>query len=707
VATTLLFLSGSIALLGASIGILGVGLFAAGAGLTSFSLGLASSVASIIGSIGILIGGIIGLIPLIVVAVVKAITDIIVAIADSASVIIPAIVKMGMACLEALRQLIPKFSSVIVELIMFFLALFTEYTPTLVNALVELVIQLIDGVATAIYDNSDRIIASVHHLLLAILDLILSVLQEILRGIPGVGGKIESAIGDLRQGLKDDFDKNYAEKLGSEFTQGIASGVDGQTDTMKTAGTSAGEAGKTGLLDALSGAGPEVLRLFGDEIPAGITGATGDSELAAGSYANTIMGALSDNLSDGSDTGAFLDQGIANGILDNTGLATDAGSVLGDDLVQAINEASGVSSPSTKTWETGMYLDQGLANGIADNQGIVSTALSGLGTFLDTVLGAVFKRGGENATSAFGQGIRADKSVEASASSLNSRANAALQSGRSAFSQNGTISGSLYASGLRSKAGETRVAGTLIGTTAVTGAGSARVAFGSAGISSGGRYASGISSKSADARRAGSKIGTSAANGAKSVSGFYKAGRDSSQGYLNGLLSKAKEIGDAAARVVGNALQRAKDTIGVASPSKAYEEVGMFSDEGYIIGVEKHSGKVNAAMERLALNAMDVFYEGISRANALANDALYVSPTVTPVLDLDNVRGGVDFLSGMFGDAGGILGSITADVDNNIEDIREIKENMKEILSALSNRRPISIDGKTVIGWVDTELGAL
>jgi hypothetical protein len=104
---------------------------------------------------------------------------------------------------------------------------------------------------------------------------------------------------------------------------------------------------------------------------------------------------------------------------------------------------------------------------------------------------------------------------------------------------------------------------------------------------------------------------------------------------------------------------------------------------------------------------MDVFYEGISRANALANDALYVSPTVTPVLDLDNVRGGVDFLSGLFGDTGGILGSITADVDNNIEDIREIKDNMKEILSALSNRRPISIDGKTVIGWVDTELGAL
>jgi hypothetical protein len=265
----------------------------------------------------------------------------------------------------------------------------------------------------------------------------------------------------------------------------------------------------------------------------------------------------------------------------------------------------------------------------------------------------------------------------------------------------------MYAVGVSSKTGESRIAGARIAASSVVGTGLSRTAFGVSGTSSGSRYASGVASKSGDARRAGSQIGTSAANGAKSVSGFYQDGRDSSQGYLNGLLSKAKEIGDAAARVVSNALQKAKNAIGVESPSKAYMELGRYTDEGYIIGVEKGAKNVNAAMTKIATNAMDVFYEGISRANTLANDDLFISPAITPVLDLNNVDNRVDYLSGMFGDAGGILGSITADVSNNIEDIRDIKENMKEILSALSTRKPIVIDGKTVIGWVDTELGAL
>lgn len=710
VTPVLLGVAAAMTLFGASAVLMGVGLLAVSAGLAALSASMVARVAAIITSINMIVTGIIGLFPLIIASIVRGIVSIVGAIGDAAPVLVGALVKIGSACLDGIRELFPKLSIVLAELLLFVLTMLAQYAPVLVNALVELVIQLVDGVAAAIYDNSDRIIAAVHHLLLALLDLILAVLQEILRGIPGIGGKIDEALGDVRDSLKEDFDKNYAQELGSDFTQGFADGLNGGTDPVESAGSAVGEAGKSGLLDALSGANPEVQKIFNGDIPAGILGSTGDGEAAASSYADTITSALSEGMPDGSETGLNINEGLSNGILDNMGVSTDAASLLGEDTIQAINDASGVASPSTKTWDTGMYMDQGLANGLTDNQSLISTAISGLSSLFDTAFGAlssVFRRSGTGAASAFGQGMRGGKAVESAAASLSSRASSALSSGRGAFSQNGSVSGSLYASGLRSKAGETRTAGALIGATAVTGAGTARVAFGTAGISSGGRYASGISSKSADARRAGTQIGTSAANGAKSVGGFYEAGRDSGQGYLNGLLSKAQEIANAAARVVGNALQKAKDTIDSHSPSRAYMELGENSDEGYIIGVENKAAKVNETMERLALGAMHVFYEGISRANTLANDALYVSPKITPVLDLDNVDNRVDYLSGMFNDAGGVLGTINADVNNNIEDIREIKENMKEILSALSNRRPISIDGKTVIGWVDTELGAL
>lgn len=710
VTPVLLGLAGAMALLGLSTVLLGAGLTAIGVGLAVMSAAIVARAASVVTALGVLVTGIIGLFPLIIASIVRGFTSIVSAIGDAAPVIVNALVKIGSACLDGIRELFPKLAVVLTELLLFVISTLGQYAPVLVGALTELVIQLIDGVAAAIYDNSDRIIAAVHHLLLAIVDLVLAVLQELLRGIPGIGDKIDETLGGIRDSLKEDFDKNYAEKLGSDFSQGIADGLSSGKDPIESAGGTAGEAGKSAMLDALSEVSPQIEQIFGGDIPAGILGSTGDSEAAIGSFTDSINSALSEGMPDGSETGLHIDEGLSSGILDNMGISTDAASLLGEDTIQAINDASGVASPSTKTWETGMYMDQGLANGLTENQGLISTAIGGLSSLFDTAFGAlssVFRQSGIGATTAFGQGMRGGKAIESAASSLTSRAGSALQGGRGTFLQNGSSSGTMYAAGLRSKIGESRAAGSLVAVSAVSGAGTSRIAFGTAGISSGGRYASGISSKSADARRAGTQIGTSAASGAKSVGGFYEAGRDSGQGYLNGLLSKAREIGNAAAKVVRDALQRAKDAIDSHSPSRAYMELGEDSDEGYIIGVERKASAVNAAMTALAKGAMGVFYEAISRANTLANDDLYVSPKITPVLDLDNVDNRVDYLSGMFGDAGGVLGSITADVTNNVEDIREIVENTKEILSALSNRRPITIDGRTVIGWVDTELGAL
>lgn len=710
VVPVLLQLAGTMTLFGLAATLFGAGLLAAGVGIAVFSAAFIARSAALVAAFGITIRGIIGFVPMIVASIGQGIVTIISVIGNAAPVIVDAIVKVASAILDGIQVLFPKVAVFLTELLIFVINTLAKYAPILTNALVELIIQLVDGVAAAIYDNSDRIIAAVHHLLLAILDLILAVLQEILRGIPGIGGKIDEAIGGIRESLKTDFDENYAKKLGSDFTQGIADGVGEGTGSVESAGASVGEATKSSFLEALAGTNPEVSSIFNGDIPSSILDGAGESESAATEVGDLIKGSLGDSLTGLDETGLNVDQGLTNGILDNMGLATDAGSVLGEDITQAINDAAGVSSPSTKTWETGMYLDQGLANGLTENQSVIGTAVTGLGDFVMGLFNGVsgfFASSGAQSAAAYGSGIRSGAgSAVASASAVSiSAANATRKTG--AFSQNGTAAIFGYSAAMGAQTGRARTTASAVGAAAVSGVDISRPRFSASGNSSGLLYSRGISSKTREARAAGHSIGTSAANGAKSVTGFYQAGRDSSQGYINGLMSKAREMARAAAQIVKDALNAAKNAIDSHSPSRAYMQLGEDSDEGYILGAKRKAKEVNSAMSKIATNAMGVFYEGISRANTLANDDLMVTPTVTPVMDASRFYSDFNYLTGAFANTGGILGSISTDINDKSTDIEALVANTNDILRTLKKARPITIDGKTVIGWVDRGLGAL
>lgn len=708
---SLLAFAAAITLIGIGVAALGAGLVLAGAGLATFSVSMAASAASLVASIGILIQGIIGLIPLILTAIVNGILQILRLIGNSAQTIVDVVVQIGLAVINGLRDLFVPLGTLIMDIVVFLLQLLTEYMPTITNALVELTIQVIDGVAASIYDNTDRIIAAVHHLMLAIIDLVLACLQEILRGIPGVGSKIDEELGKVRDSMREDFDKNYSTKLGADYTQGLADGTRGKSGELQAAGTEAGTSIKDGLLGGFSELPDSVSGMFGDQIPESIRNSIPGAQGAATELGDGTQTSLLESWSSLGDTGLYLDQGLANGITENGYLATEASGLLGQDVLSQLNTNMEINSPSQATWNSGMYLDQGLANGITDNQGFVSTAITTLGSAITgafSTLTNTFSAIGRTNSSAFGRGVASGSvAARASGSVLGSSAASGVGSARGAFSQNGTISATNYTTAIRYKQGESRIAGSLVGSSAVSGLGTARPAFSSAGMSSGASYATGVASKKGSARSAGQDVGSSAVQGMKSVNGFYDAGRDSGEGYISGLLSKAREMANAAAEVVRNALRAAKDAIDSNSPSKKYMELGADSDRGYILGVEGEAKNVNRAMDTLATNAMGAFYEGISRADMLANSDFLVTPTIAPVMDMTSIYGTADYLGNMFTGAGGVLGTISTDINNNTTDINSLVETTGRILTVLRSARPITIDGTTVIGWIDRELGAL
>lgn len=707
----LLGLAGAITLIGVGVGALGAGLLMASVALTAFGASLVASGASIVATIGILIQGIIGLIPLILTAIVDGILQILRLIGNSAQTIVDVVVQIGLAVINGLRDLFVPLGTLIMDIVVFLLQLLTEYMPTITNALVELTIQVIDGVAASIYDNTDRIIAAVHHLMLAIIDLVLACLQEILRGIPGVGSKIDEEIGKVRDSMREDFDKNYSTKLGSDYTQGLADGTRSKSGELQAAGTEAGTSIKDGLLGGFSELPDSVSGMFGDQIPESIRNSIPGAQGAATELGDGTQTSLLESWSSLGDTGLYLDQGLADGITENGYLATEASGLLGQDVLSQLNTNMEINSPSQATWNSGMYLDQGLANGIIDNQGFVSTAITTLGSAIAgafSTLTNTFSAIGRTVSSAFGRGVASGSvAARASGSVLGSSAASGVGSARGAFSQNGTISATNYTTAIRYKQGESRIAGSLVGSSAVSGLGTARPAFSSAGMSSGASYATGVASKKGSARSAGQDVGSSAVQGMKSVNGFYDAGRDSGEGYIDGLWSKAREMANAAAEVVRNALRAAKDAIDSDSPSKKYMKLGADSDRGYILGVEGEAKNVNRAMDTLATNAMGAFYEGISRADMLANSDFLVTPTIAPVMDMTSIYGTADYLGNMFTGAGGVLGTISTDINNNTTDINSLVETTGRILTVLRSARPITIDGTTVIGWIDRELGAL
>ena len=98
--------------------------------------------------------------------------------------------------------------------------------------------------------------------------------------------------------------------------------------------------------------------------------------------------------------------------------------------------------------------------------------------------------------------------------------------------------------------------------------------------------------------------------------------------------------------------------------------------------------------------------EAVSRISGIMASDMDYEPTIRPVMDLSNVYDGMDYISDTFNETSGVLGSMNVDV-NNSNDLRVLIANTNRIIRSLEGRKPITIDGRTVIGWIDTELGAL
>lgn len=100
------------------------------------------------------------------------------------------------------------------------------------------------------------------------------------------------------------------------------------------------------------------------------------------------------------------------------------------------------------------------------------------------------------------------------------------------------------------------------------------------------------------------------------ISAVTNLGTQIINGLISGIGNMAQAAVDAVANVVNGAIGWAKDLLGIKSPSRVFREIGMFTIEGLVVGMEKMQPQVNRQIGQITDTLTD-FYNQVGAAKDL------------------------------------------------------------------------------------------
>ena len=159
--------------------------------------------------------------------------------------------------------------------------------------------------------------------------------------------------------------------------------------------------------------------------------------------------------------------------------------------------------------------------------------------------------------------------------------------------------------------------------------------------------ASGSASLSSTASQTG-KAATAAFAKHLSVAKGASIGSDMDAGLSKGIKQGRSGVINEAVTTAVSSYKAARDALKIKSPSKKFEELGMYSDLGLAKGLTKYAGVVQGSSEDLASSAITSLSNSLSVMPSIM-DGIDDQPTIRPVLDLTDIENGVSTMNGMFG----------------------------------------------------------
>ena len=176
-------------------------------------------------------------------------------------------------------------------------------------------------------------------------------------------------------------------------------------------------------------------------------------------------------------------------------------------------------------------------------------------------------------------------------------------------------------------------------------------------------------------------------NAVSAVSGLgtrlVQAGKDLIQGFMNGIRSKAQAVWDAAVGVGQKAINGVKSILGIASPSKVFEQLGKFTSQGMSIGLDKYAYMAERSAGNLATNILDNVRNPLKNVSKILDGEIDTNPKITPVLDLSNVSEGSKLLSNMLADQDMQINARSSSIAGSVGKIQNRYDN-SDVISALN-----------------------
>lgn len=181
--------------------------------------------------------------------------------------------------------------------------------------------------------------------------------------------------------------------------------------------------------------------------------------------------------------------------------------------------------------------------------------------------------------------------------------------------------------------------------------------------SGGNRLALGVATGIRRGRSAVNSASSSIVSGASSIlrsyySSFNGAGSYVASGFASGIRRAISSVASAAISMASSAINSAKSTLRINSPSKVFKKIGSGIPEGFAMGIGMFGERIKdsvTSMSDTAINSTKGVIAHLSDVLTFAD--LDSQPTIRPVIDLSSVESGTAAINGMFNNSDFAIGA--------------------------------------------------
>lgn len=172
------------------------------------------------------------------------------------------------------------------------------------------------------------------------------------------------------------------------------------------------------------------------------------------------------------------------------------------------------------------------------------------------------------------------------------------------------------------------------------------------------------------------------------------AGKDLGNGLIKGINAKKTDVYWAGYYLGQKAVEGEKDGQESNSPSKATIRAGGWLGKGLIIGINNMGSAVYNAGKELGVNAVGSIAKSVRAIYDTIDTDMDLQPTIRPVIDLSDVKTGVNAIGGMFSGVQGIgvqsnISAVNLAMNNKLQNRSEnnIVSAINKLNEGLSNNR--------------------